>query len=176
MSKKKKIVGGVLGTVATIFTIALVSTCLECAAPPKPPVPAEQPAPAPPAPTKVVTIDIGWPTPENWDADPDIDGIKFDLTPKDAEDRMVETPGVISAKLWLEQSFLEGGGKGDLIQEWSNIQVTKDDYGWLLGATIRLEYEVFQPQEMQFGILEVTLVTPDGKSFTARATDVLLGE
>ena len=134
------------------------------------------PAEAPPAPTKAVTtIDIGWPMAENWDADPEVDGIEFDLTPKDAEDKMVETPGVVSAKLWLERPFPETG-KGDLVQEWSNIQVTKDDYDWLMGVTIRLEYKGFEPKEMQFGILEVTLVTPDGKSFTARASSVMLAK
>jgi hypothetical protein len=138
--------------------------------PPAPPPASPEPLTA----TEVVTIDIGWPMPENWDADPEIDGIEFDLTPKDAEDEMVSTSGVVSAKLWLES--LWEGSKGDLVQEWSNIQVTKDDYDWLWGATIRLEYRGFEPQEMQFGILEVTLVTPDGKSFTARAKDVLLGE
>jgi hypothetical protein len=137
-------------------------------------IPPETPPPTPPIPTKVVTIDIGWPVAKNWDADPEIDGLEFDFTPKDAEDEMVRTSGMVSAKLWLES--LWEGSKGDLIQEWSNIQITKDDYDWLWGAAIRLEYRGFEPQEMQFGILEVTLVTPDDRSFTARAKDVLLGE
>jgi hypothetical protein len=112
---------------------------------------------------------------DNWDADPEVDGIKFNLTPKDIKDRMVETPGVVSAKLWLELSFPETG-KGDLVQEWSDIQVTKGDYDWLTGVTIRLEYRAFQPKQYQFGILEVTLQTPDGKKFTARASSVMLAE
>jgi len=148
-------------------------------APLPPPVPAPLPPPAPvplPAPTEVITIDIGWPMAKNWDADMEIDGIEFYLTPKDAEGRTVETAGMVSTKLWLERSFLEGGGKGELIQEWSDTQVTKDDYDWLMGATIRLEYKGFQPKNMQFGILEITLITPDGKSFSARATSVMLGQ
>jgi len=130
---------------------------------------------APPAPTEVVTIDIGWPMAENWDADPEVDGIEFDLTPKNAEDRMVETPGVVNAKLWLQAQY-PATGKGNLVQEWSDIQVTKDDYDWLMGVTVRLEYKGFQPEKMQFGILEVTFITPDSKSFTARASTVMLGE
>jgi hypothetical protein len=113
---------------------------------------------------------------DNWDADPEVDGIEFHLTPKDAEDKMVETPGVVSAKLWLKPSFLEEKEKGDLVQEWSGIQITKDDYDWLMGVTIRLEYKGFEPKEMQFGILEVTLVTPDSKSFTARESSVMLAK
>ena len=162
-----------------VLIFCLVLSC----APPTTPVPAGEapstpttstPEPTTPTLTEVTTIDIGWPISKNWDADPEVDGIKFDLTPKDADDKMVFTPGVVSAKLWLEQSFIGGGGKGDLIQEWSNIQITKDDYNFIFGVTVRLEYKGFQPKEMQFGVLEVTLVTPNGKSFTARETSVVL--
>ncbi len=140
-------------------------------------VPSPAPAPAPaPISTKVVTIDIGWPVAENWDADPDIDGIELYLRPEDAQGKMVETASVVSAKLWLERSIIEGGGKGSLIQEWSGIQLTKEDYDWLYGATIHLEYKGFRPASIQFGILEVTFVTPDGKSFGARANYIVLGE
>ena len=158
---------------AAILICGLIFGC----APPKPPVPAGG-ASTPPTtstPTQVATIDIGFPMGDNWDADPEVDGIEFHLTPKDAEDKMAETPGVVSAKLWLERQYPETG-KGDLVQEWSNIQVTKDDYDWLMGVTIRLEYKGFEPKEMQFGILEVSLVTPDGKSFTARGSSVMLAK
>jgi hypothetical protein len=160
-----------------LTAILIVSLAIACT-PPKTPVPAGGGQPttqAPPATSEVVTIDIGWPMGESWDADPEVDGIEFDLTPKDIEDKMVETQGVVSAQLWLERSFPETG-KGDLVQEWSNIQIVEDDYDWIMGVTIRLEYTGFEPEEMQFGILEVTLVTPDGKSFTARENTVLLGE
>ena len=139
-----------------------------------PPAPAPMPAPAP---TKIATIlDIGYPLAQNWDADADIDGLELYLTPKDEEGIIVQAPGVVSAKLWLERTFLEGGGKGDLVQEWNDIQVKKDDYYLWLGAKIRLEYKGFRPKQMQFGILEVTFITPDGKSFSARAISVMLGE
>jgi hypothetical protein len=146
-------------------------------APPPTPTPAPTPVPEPtPTATEVVTIDIGWPMAENWDADPDIDGIEFHLRPKDAQDETVHTAGVVSAKLWLERSFLEGGGKGSLVQEWSSIQVTEDDYDWLYGAIIHLEYKSFQPERLQLGILEVTLVTPNDEGFGARANSIFLGE
>lgn len=158
-----------------LSAILILSLAISCA-PPKPPVPAGEAPPAPtlPAATEVTTIDVEWGTgPENWDADPETDGIKVCLVPKNADDKMVTTPGMVSAKLWLR---LMEGEKGDLIQEWSGIQITKDDYDWILGATIRLEYKGFQPKKMQIGILEVTLITPDGKSFTARNSYVPLEE
>ena len=165
---------------------ALASAPALAPAPAPLPTPAPTPAPAPvPAPTEVITtLDILWPIlPKNWDADMEIDGIEFQLAPTDAEGRIVETPGVVSVKLWLERSLLEGKGKGDLVQEWSDIQVTKDDYHYYylgLEATIcpkiRLEYKDFQPNRMQFGILEVTFIIPDGKSFSTRVNSVLLGE
>jgi hypothetical protein len=144
-------------------------------APTPTPIPPQTPAPLPSS-TKVATIDIGWPMGANWDADADIDGIELYLTPKDSKGERVDTEGVISAKLWLERSLLEGGGKGNLIQEWGDIQVKKDDYDWIGGATVHLEYKGFKPEQLQLGTLEVTLVTPDDESFSARATSIFLGE
>ena len=174
--------------VLLLIAILICGLTFACAAPitpvpaqpspaqPVPPPPATSTPAPPPTPTQVVTIDIGLPLAKNWDADPEIDGVEFNLTPKDAQDKMVRTPGTLSAQLWLEKSFLEGGGKGLLVQQWSGIQLTKDDYDIIFGARIRLEYRAFKPGMLQFGVLEVTLETPDGKSFTARATSVLLGE
>ena len=125
-----------------LTVILILSLAISCA-PPKPPVPAEEATS--PARTEVVTIDIGWPMAENWDADPEVDGIEFNLTPKDVEDKMVETPGVVSAKLWLKPSFLEEKKKGDLVQEWSGIEMTKDDYSWLMGVTIWLQTRTWPP-------------------------------
>ena len=163
----------------TVTGVAIVGSCVMCGkfleeaeAPPKPPAPAGE-APRP-VPTGVATIDIGWPTCENWDADPEVDGIEVDLSAKDAEDNTVQAPGVVSAKLWSEFPTFSGE-KGALIQEWSDIKITKDDYDWFWGwVTIRLEYKGYTPQKDEWGILEVTLTTPDGRSFTARATTVML--
>lgn len=67
--------------------------------------------------------------------------------------------------------------KGALVQEWSNIQITEDDYDPLRRATVRLEYKDLQPEPMEPSILEVTLEVPDGKSFSAMAHSVpLAGE
>ncbi len=99
----------------------------------------------------------------------------MNIWPKNVEDHTVEAAGTVSAKLWLQKSFFESE-KGELIQTWSNIPVSKDDYGFLGGAVIRLEYSGFIPMEHQYGILEVTLTTTDGKSFTTREKGIHLGE
>ena len=130
------------------------------------------PTPTSPSTTQVLIIDIGSPAGKNWDSDPEIDGIEFYLTPKDLQDKMVQTPGTVSAQLWLASSVTEPGRKGELAQQWSGIKITKGDYGTSSGARIRLEYGIFQPAKLQSGILEVTLETPDAKKFTAKATSI----
>jgi len=121
-------------------------------------------------------IDIGSPGAKNWDGDPKTDGIEFYLTPRDLQDKMVQTPGTVSVQLWLAESVTEPGRKGELAQEWSGIKITKGDYDISSGARIHLEYGIFQPAGLQYGILEVTLETPDAKKFTAKATSVILWE
>jgi len=163
----------VLSVVVAMLVLALSWGC----ATPKPPVPAGQPAPptAPKA-TGVVTLDIfGFPMAKSWDADPEVDGIEVEIWPKDAEDHTVKAAGSVSANLWLQKSILESE-KGELIQTWSNTPVSKDDYGFLGGARVRFEYSGFTPTEQQWGILEVTLTTGDGKSFTARAKNIHLAK
>lgn len=157
--------------IAILVVLALSWGC----ATPTPPVPAGG-QPATPPSSGVVTLDIfGFTMAKNWDADPEVDGIEVEIWPKDAEDHTVEAAGTVSAKLWLQKSILESE-KGELIQTWTDIPVSKDDYGFLGGAKVRLEYSGFTPTEEQWGILEVTLTTTDGKSFTARAKDIHLGE
>jgi hypothetical protein len=127
-----------------------------------------------PSSTQVLVIDIGSPAAKNWKGDQQTDGVEFYLTPKDLQNKMVQTPGTVSAQLWLAESFLQSEHKGDLVQQWSGIKITKSDYDTSTGARIRLEYGNFQPVELQYGILEVTLETPDAKKFTATATSVKL--
>jgi len=127
--------------------------------------------------TQVLTIDIGSPVAKNWHGDPAVDGIEFYLSPRDLQNKMVQTPGTVSAQLWLTEELLTGaptyeGKKGDLVQDWSGIKITKGDYDTSSGARIRLEYVNFQPTFLEYGILEVTLETPDAKKFTAKATSV----
>jgi hypothetical protein len=125
-------------------------------------------------PTKVVSIDIGWPSAKNWDADADIDGIEVVLTPEDAGKEVIQTAGIVSAKLWSKKEYLSGEPEGDPVQQWQNIQLAVKNYNYKFGATIRLEYNGFKPYLYQMGTVELTLQTPDGGVFTTRAYSVKL--
>jgi hypothetical protein len=164
--------------VLLLIAILICSLAFGCAAPTTP-VPAQQPpppTPSTPPSSGVVTLDLfGFTTAKNWDADPEIDGIEVEIWPKDAKDEVVRAPGTVSAKLWLQKSLFESE-KGELVQTWSGISIKKEDYGFIGGAKVRLEYSGFVPTEEQWGILEVTFTTLDGNSFTAREKDIHLGE
>jgi hypothetical protein len=165
-----------MNKVAIIISLVLAMVVgLSGCATPKPPVPAEGGQATPSPPSGVVTLDIFlWPVAKNWDADPEADGLEVNIIPKDAQDKEVKAPGTVSAKLWLQKSILEPE-KGELIQTWTDIPVSKEDYGFIGGAILRLEYHAFTPTGDQWGILEVTFTNPDG-TFAAREKDIHLGE
>ena len=125
-------------------------------------------------PTKVLSIDIGWPSARNWDADADIDGIEAVLTPEGAGKEVIQTAGIVSAKLWSKKEYLSGEPEGEPEQQWQNIQLAVKNYNYKFGATIRLEYNGFKPFLYQMGTLEVTLQTPDGSVFSTRSYSVKL--
>ncbi len=129
--------------------------------------------PQPPT-TTVITIEIGFVIATNWDADPEIDGIKVEIVPIDAHDLLVKAPGIVSAELWLQKDFSREG-KDRLVQSW-RISVDETDYVNLGGAVVRLEYSGFVPTYNQWGTLELTFTTTDGKSFTARWRNIHLAE
>ena len=107
----------------------------------------------------------------NWDDDPEPDGIQFVIRPQDVEGFMVKAEGSLNTKLWSQpDDFKEE--KGELIQEWNDIHVTKKDYTEDLIARIRLEYDDYAPVPGERGILEVTLTIPDGRSFTFEESNI----
>lgn len=123
---------------------------------------------------------------KNWDADSNPDGLQFDLSPRDKNDMPVETPGIITAKLWENECSnynpeydycLEYTcGKNSPIDTWS-IPVKEEDYSWS-GATIRLEYKNYIPndEDMIQGCAEIVFTTENGPSFTAKEEDIFLNE
>lgn len=126
-------------------------------------------------PTKVQAINLFLAKGENWDADSDNDGVEVTLSPRDRDDKQVKTDGTVSAKLWYsEYDASYNRVKGEFIQEWINIPVSKDSYGFL-GTKVRLEFNNFTAKSSDYGYLEVTLTTPDGKTFTAKQDIVGLG-
>jgi len=109
----------------------------------------------------------------NWDNDPEPDGIQFVVRLQDADGFMVKAEGSLSARLWSQPDVLKEE-KGKLIQEWSDIHVTKKDYTEDLLARIRLGYNDYTPVLGERGILEVTLTLPDGRSFTVEESNISL--
>jgi len=110
----------------------------------------------------------------NWDDDLEPDGVAFALRPQDADGFMVKAEGNLNAKLWLQPDrFVEK--KGELIQEWNGIHVTRRDYSKRdLAARIRLDYADYKPAPGERGILEVILTLPWGKSFTFSESNISL--
>jgi len=116
---------------------------------------------------------------KNWDADPEIDGLEFSLTPADSNGNMVKSPGHVSAKLWkavtvgYESKCLKRDS--DLLESWNNVLLNEENYGFM-GATIRLEYTNYKVTDnsMAMGCVEVTFTTPDGKSFKSYEDSVFI--
>jgi len=125
-------------------------------------------------PTEVTAIGFIILASVNWDDDPDPDGVAFALRPQDADGFMVKAEGNLSARLWLQPDhFAEK--KGELIQEWNGIHVTRRDYSKKdLTARIRLEYADYKPALGESGILEVIFALPEGKNFTFSESNISL--
>lgn len=107
---------------------------------------------------------------KNWDEDPEIDGLKFYLFPKNRYDNAVRSPGTISIKLWriikLGERYECSQEKEDLLERWDNLSVTADDYG-VMGATIGVGYREYKPTKDKYamGCAEAVFTTPDGRNF-----------
>ena len=87
---------------------------------------------------------------------------------------VVKAEGSLNATLWLQPDASKEE-RGQLIQKWSDIHVTKKYYTEELGLRVRLEYSGYTPHPREHGILEVTLIMPDGKSFSFEEANVRLG-
>ena len=124
--------------------------------------------------TDIKSVDLIVSAVVNWDADPEPDGIQFIMRPQDDTGLVVRAEGILNAKLW-SQPYTSRDKKSKLIEEWSNIQVTKKDYTEELGVRVHLEYSDYVPHPCENGILEVTLVTLDGKSFWFEEANIMLG-
>jgi hypothetical protein len=125
-------------------------------------------------PTDVTAIGFIVSASVNWDDDLEPDGVAFALRPQDADGFMVKAEGILNARLWSQPDRF-AGEKGELIQEWNGIRVTRRDYDkGDLAARIRLEYADYKPALGECGILEVTFTLPGGKSFTFSESKISL--
>jgi hypothetical protein len=135
----------------------------------------------------VATLGQIWVSAENFDADSEIDGLKFSLQPKDSKGEVVKAEGTVNIKLWklecterseyADYCLQEECTRKDslLIETWS-IPVKLENYDYI-GANIQAEYKSYKPQGDKYeqkGCIDVTFVTQDGKSFTTSEDAVYL--
>ncbi|UZE93919.1 MAG: hypothetical protein IB618_04135 [Candidatus Pacearchaeota archaeon] len=129
--------------------------------------------------TKVQTIGDVYFLAKNWDSDSEVDGLEFDLNPKDKDDSLVMTDGKVSIKLWkiVQQGYENKCLKRneDLLESWDNIQVKKGDYS-IFGVTVRAEYKSYEITDDKYalGCAEVVFTTPDGKNFTSSEDTIFI--
>src|SRR3989344_4064275 len=136
---------------------------------------------------EVSTIGDVYITAETWDSDSEIDGLQFDLRPKDKDDKIVETDGSVTIQLWKRvctesndyfcASWACTMKDKDLLEAWT-IPITKSDFKSFLGTKIRAEYQKYKlsGDEYSLGCVQITLTTPDGKQFKSSSDSVFLAE
>lgn len=113
---------------------------------------------------------------KNWDADSADDGLEFYLAPKDADDTIVRVDGVLNATLWRKirpDPYSIVYERGPVVQEWAGIPVARSDFDPFLGAVVRLEFQDYEPEQYEVGVLGVSLQV--GQNSFGTETDVLLG-
>lgn len=128
--------------------------------------PAPQAAPA----KEVATIDLFSAKIDNWDADPEGDGIEVTINPKNKDDKQVEVEGILNARIYKQELNYQTyeKEKTDLVKEWNGIPIGTE-YGFL-GTTARLEFEDGFDYKKESGLygfyLEIEFVY-NGKTYTA---------
>ena len=128
--------------------------------------------------------DILYVSAKNWDEDAELDGLEFDLSPRDANDNSVSVEGTLTVKLIetvtdYEMYYDFESHDADELGTWSNIKINKENYG-VLGATVRLSYDDigYTPgksgMSSKMGRVEITFKTADGKTFQTKYDDIFL--
>jgi hypothetical protein len=90
---------------------------------------------------EVTTLDVWLAKMDNWDADPEADGIEIQIQPRDSNDKPQYVAGVANARAYtrnLNTSTFKYE-KDELVKEWTNIQIDSD-YD-ILGKKVRLEFD-----------------------------------
>lgn len=114
--------------------------------------------------TKIDTVKLIMSASVNWDEDVLADGVQFLLIPTDTDGWPVREELMVSASLWSLPNRYKIE-RGDLIQEWKDIRITKRTYERYGEARVRLEYEDYVPGPNDYGILDVTVHAKDGMVF-----------
>ena len=63
-----------------------------------------------------------------------------------------------------------------LVDEWNGVQISSDNYSSHKGASVELVYNEEFSFTDAYGSLDVTLLTPDSKTFTDSIYDVMISE
>ena len=103
-------------------------------------------------------------------------GLEIMLIPRDSKGFVVEAEGTLNAKLWLQYGSGSEPILGDLICEWNNLQISKDDYTRFLGANIELIYTEVLDLWNAVGFLEVTFISPDGSYLVNTYNSILISK
>jgi len=107
-------------------------------------------------------------------------GFQVLLIPKDENGLLFKAEGNVNAEIWLQSGEGAEAPKEQLLCEWNDIYLTKEDYTQFLGASIPLEWGIMyilgggQAVTMVdvYCTLEVTLTMPSGKTLFAVLTDI----
>jgi hypothetical protein len=115
--------------------------------------------------TKIHSVKLIVSASVNWDEDNDADGVQFLLIPTDTDGWPIREELLVSASLWSQLDRFNRE-RGDLIQEWRDVRITKRTYERYGEARVCLEYSSYVPEPDEYGILDVTVQTEDGRSFS----------
>lgn len=149
----------------SVFPIERVDRFLEAdEAPPPPPVRVEaaaivptglEPLLPPPRPVSLRTFARL----DNWDADPEPDGIRLAIAPVDADDLLVPVAGTLDVQLWAIGRDRPGAPR---LADWGRV-VRPEDFG-PDGAVYRLPFRLTPPELTQpvipEGLIHVRLGVP----------------
>ncbi|MBR9682521.1 MAG: hypothetical protein GOV02_02505 [Candidatus Aenigmarchaeota archaeon] len=105
-----------------------------------------------------------------------LDSFDFKLAPKDAKGSTIKQAGTVDIKLWLREYDDENQAvKGDLVDEWFDIEIAEDDYEYT-GVYVSASFdEDFTPDPSDYAFLEVTLTTTEGAKIVETKENFLLG-
>jgi hypothetical protein len=102
-------------------------------------------------------------------------GIEVVLCTRDSKGLVIEVDCTVDVKLWLQESS-DIKNKVLLVQQWKNIKITPQNYEQYLGARVAFNYTEWRPTSInEYGILEITLTTSNGKTLVTVLDSINVG-
>ena len=111
----------------------------------------------------------------NFDADPEFDGLRLTILPRDANNNPVPTPGLLTIEL-RAQRFGRNGQRPEyvVVDRWSQ-EITAADYAQ--GGTLQLPFRTYNPRSTEYasyGNVSIRLGVPSVGTFDTIVNDVPL--